>query len=291
MSRRENGFGTGSRGPKWLRRGIGVDYDHDVIAISLQSAEAAETNRLFELLDRFPRLESLAIPQAMLSERDLSRISGLAHLQNLDLSYSNLTDDGMERLSRLTNLRTLDITASKVTDREIGLLSRCRRLEDLELTLTDVTRDGIGHLADIPTLRHVSLEHIATEEVLAGLGKVSHLESVEIAFPDLIAYPGLQPEGPRDPARLGECLRRLPHLKVLSLILQKGDSAGALAEIGRLQGLERLSLFGGDIDDENVQNLRTLRRLKTLEFVDCPKLTAKGISSLQLAMPWVEITP
>lgn len=210
----------------------------------------------------------------------------------------NVSDAGMRDIAELRNLRRLTICCggrSRITLSNDGLayLKLLPELESLELGRSnDITDVGLVHVADCAGLKHLVFSgwYKITDEGLACLSRLKNLES--LAFD---AYHNIFGEGLKYIAEMtslktlsvfglqSNAPRALRHIQNMTWL--KGLSLGAanfgdaeMKLIGKLVNLEFLNTcFNKSVSDEGLQEIKTLKKLKTLDLNQCKRITNQGL--------------
>jgi hypothetical protein len=92
--------------------------------------------------ERFPRLRSIAVSNTLLTNSDVSTLSGRTGLASLHFAAIQITDDALAHLGTLPDLEVLDIRETRVTDVGLMLLSRLRNLFTIDVQGTAVSAAG-----------------------------------------------------------------------------------------------------------------------------------------------------
>jgi hypothetical protein len=121
--------------PAWVRRLIGDDFLHDVVAVRFDGAQLMVEQRRYE----HPTNEQLA--------NALSGLADLPGLERLELGIMLPLQDGdLRHLAGLSGLRSLIIYSQQITDAGLEHLSVLARLEFLDVDYTSVSEDGVERL-------------------------------------------------------------------------------------------------------------------------------------------------
>jgi serine/threonine protein kinase len=201
-----------------------------------------------EELPREPfRVQTVALPNRGLTDRDLDRFRGLADLEGLELLGNRLTDDALVTLAEIRSLRWLYLGKTKIGDAELARLARLTELESLGLDGTRVTDAGLTQLRGLRSLRELLLANTGVTDAT-----LAHLE----AFPTLVR---------------------------LDLFGARITDDG-LQHLQALPQLKRLGLQQTDITDAGLERLAALTHLKELNLKQT-QATAQGVAALSAALP------
>jgi len=215
------------------------------------------------------QLESLVV--ARCSRTALTHISQMITLQDVNLgSWDIENGDGFELLSSLINIRNLTIyshelrdlsfaaslrglkrftcTSSNLRSETLRGLRDCLALEELDLCSTNIGDGGLAHLAGLINIRKLRLPNSITD---AGLPFISHMIHMEVLALDNMNY------------------------NEIGRITSRG-----LASLANMTRMQALSLHHQNIDDEGLQFLARMQKLKRLSLQHCKRITGTGLEHL-----------
>ena len=218
----------------------------------------------------------------------MSHIAHLTGLNELDLYGTRIATTGLEHLTELESLETLTLPGY-VTDRNLALVGQMTSLKALHLVESRVTDEGMAHLSALTSLEELSL----AGKRMNGSGFV-HLERLPCLH--YLMLNGNNFSG------LGfASLRKIPSLKTLCCY-DAAVSDSALRGLAGHPALENLAVLRGRLTDRGLAHLKTMPLLKkldiykeskvtddgmvhlaaidTLEYLDLPDLTDKGIAAI-----------
>jgi len=136
------------RGPEWLRRQLGDDWQgllddvHEVFVVRTDECHDADIAQICWL----PHLTAIGVGGRGITDSGLSMISRKDLLQAVTLERASITDSGLQELAKLPCLRALTIRQVAVTDGSVETIKKLHRLEYLRLYETGVTDAGIAEL-------------------------------------------------------------------------------------------------------------------------------------------------
>ncbi|HEY7311488.1 MAG TPA: hypothetical protein VH643_19150 [Gemmataceae bacterium] len=232
------------------KQGAVIDEDDEQPDSPVESIRLGRKNTEEDLffLTAFPRLRSLNLFRAPITDTGLACLKGLTDLQRLKLDGTEITDKGLVYLKGLRNLRDLSLDDTKIGDAGLAHLEHLHNLERLSIHISlseekgNITAAGLAHLRKLTKLRDVSVGSYLTDEGLAHLAA-------------------------------------LPHLRKLFMIYSKVSDDG-MKHFEHLTELEQLWLTGTEITDAGVVHLKGLRRLRELHLGDT-KITDAGLAHLK----------
>lgn len=118
-------------GPLWLRNLLG---------------------KRFDFLFRRERSFYVCHPNSIRDEH-LQCLADFPRLESVNLVEADVTDAGLLHLTTLRELETLHLARTKVTDEFMPRLGAFQNLSSLDLSETNVSLQGLGHLEGIGSLR------------------------------------------------------------------------------------------------------------------------------------------
>lgn len=228
-----------------------------------------------------------------------------------------------ELISRcpLVDLLGLDLANVSASDSWLAMLRNCQQLDTLGISQAGgVTADGLRHLASLPQLSYVSLDHVTlAAREFEQLARCPQLETVELITSTLHCGAGQTQSLPPaltvllltdcrfTPATLRNMTSGCSQLKVVKLTgywitpehLAVLTSSPALSrlELNRVEiteeylqhlpdmtKLETLVLYGSSIDDGAVPYLEECVSLRSLDVAET-RLTVEGIAELRRKLP------
>ncbi len=271
-----------------------------------------------------PRLHTIWLESAVVSDSDLARLSEMPALEELRVDGRNITVAGFANLAKRTNLRILELNHCQVSE-----LSPLSGLKDLEsIRLFDITRvpelkpvslrplRGLSKLStlvlqsnsvddaelseikELPQLTYLCVAGEGVSEV--GLGHIANLPRLGTLWLSRTSVSDLSTLVPSLP-RLNQLyviespvtddgLRALAgatSLRTLRLIKTKVTDDG-LSHIAKLPALTQLSLMDTPISDAGLAKLSGLPSLETLDLRGTG-VSQAGINSLKKAIPRLQI--
>lgn len=239
---------------------------------ALRLRETCVTDRVLDLVARFPELRQLDVAATLVSHPDVQRLAGLRKLTHLSLDRAQLTDADVAHISRLTRLEALGLNGTTVTDEGLKHLSGLTRLRELYLDDTAVTDAGLAHLKALPNL--VQLELMNTKVTNAGLSGFRTLQN-----------PQLSGTAIDDAGVVALCENR--GLTAARLTSTRITDA-ALEHLADLPKLTFVVVTGTQITDAGLRHLAGKRTLRQID-VRNTQVTAEGIAELTQSLPWCTI--
>ena len=93
-------------------------------------------------LKKLPKLTTLSLARAQVTDAGLKELGQLAQLTTLSLEGTPLTDAGLAELVRLRALKSLTVMDTKITDEAVATLSQMKQLTYLGVSEKQVGKDG-----------------------------------------------------------------------------------------------------------------------------------------------------
>ena len=215
--------------------------------LSLENWRFSGKNASF--LSSLKRLKTLNLDWSSLTSPVLDTLCTLSQLEKLSLFEISLDDSIVERvISKLVLLQAINLHGTWISDAPLSLLRELEHLEELILSRTHVTNSGVQLLAKCFSLRYLALEETQVDANafphLAALSlQTLRLERVDIS-------------------------PRQSDLRILSN-LRRLDLRSAVLEDGQLilpAAIEELDLSGSEINDQTLESLKYLSRLRVLNL-------------------------
>lgn len=234
-------------GPAWLRRRLGPHWFDQIVEVRINEFNNGGNRNRFALvgppLAKLPALRSLA----------LSR-------EDLDLATCEL-------LGRLTQVERLSLTARSVLEpQHTAAIARARGLEQLRLGYAKISPAAIRELAKLPKLQEINIscdsfdpktgrklsEYLLDDESASAIASLPRLRSVML-FETRITDVGVA------------ALCELPRLETLVVSSPRVTSA-VFEHVARARRLEYLGTWGWTIEDADLEQLRQLPNLTSLDL-------------------------
>ena len=247
---------------------------------SLELYRAQVTDAGVAHLGRLTRLKRLRIPSARVSDRGLEALKGLEELRELDLSSSGI-GPGLAHLKGLAKLEKLDLFHTEVKDRDLAVLAELKELRELNLgACAHLTDEGLAPLKGLTRLRKLELDLSAFDgsglKYLEGATELRELSLLDTKVSGE-ALAQLKPLAKLEvlaaPTRRRSVTRSLAHLAGLKRlrVLQLCDTGvtdAGLAHLAKLTTCESLVLSDNAIGDAGLAHLKGLAKLRDLRLND-----------------------
>ena len=295
--------------PAWLRAMLGDDFFRNVVKVEFFGKKIPESiigqlSKLTELRElrldivrvvspgaEFTRairdddlaafagltkLRNLSMYSANLNGPGLQFLANLKSLENLDLESTHIDDAGFEHIAGLTGLVGLRVSGTRITDVSVERISGLPKLTLLNLSQTAITDAGLAHLEKLRALENLFLD--TTKVSAEGL---QHLASCPIEFMSI-------QQTPLDNAAI-EQIDKISSLRVLIL-------GGWYLTDENLQHLHppsqltSLNLYGTNISDAGLANLKELRNLQEIKMTHNTRVTPAGVRELHKSLPKVRVS-
>ncbi len=232
---------------------------------------------LLRRLGDLAHLRALEIDRKV-ADRDLGGLAAIKSLKSLELGSGS--DEALRQVAAITGLTSLKVGGSEITDEGVKSLASLKNLRQLVLDghAHNLNGRGFAALSGIASLRELDVRGAGIDETgVRSIAQLAGLEELDLS------------ETWIDGKGLAE-LARLKHLKWLTLRYCRRLRSADLAPLVELPALENLSLNDCRINDEAVETLKKLTRLKTLKL-ERTGVSAAAISNLQRNLPHTAITP
>ncbi|QDT43634.1 Internalin-A precursor [Gimesia alba] len=245
---------------------------------------------------KLPRLKSLTIDSADVSDKTIHYLAGIKTLQKLTLDVSDVTDVGIESLLGLENLEYLKLRYTPITNVGLAKLTRLPKLKKLWLVNIPITPEGIlafretkleeviwydedrPRLAMLPYLKQLPhLWRLDLRSCYVSNRHVEHLQEMS-SLEDLDLYG----HAITDSGLAG--LSKLTKMQYLCLSQAGKNKAKTLSDAGliHLAGLSELRdlrLAGIQITDSGLRQLAGLTKLRRLDLSGT-RVTSAGLANL-----------
>lgn len=132
----------------------------DLKSLSLYYCVGVNDTMLEYVVEAFPKLESINIEGAEITDKGLEIVSSMRDLRELRLGQCwQITDSGLQNLRVLKNLEGLDLSeCHNVTDMGLKYLSNLHRLRSLDLAgCENVDGSGFSDLSELKSIRKLVL--------------------------------------------------------------------------------------------------------------------------------------
>ena len=225
-----------------------------------------------ETLARWTNLRSLSLPDGVVTDELLLKLSPLTQLRSFDLMGMRygaaVSARGFAVLLSFPHLHELRLDGLILSDEvtiPIGTLTELRSLQFYRAPITDA---GIANLSRLTMLEELGLgESQVSDKSLEIIGKMTRLQSLDLRAP--VTGKGLS------------ALRNLKDLKWLTLGPTVNDDT--LEAIAPLKNLEHLYLEKAQISDSQLHRLSGFPLLRTLDLSGT-RVTDEGMKSI-VALP------
>lgn len=263
------------------------------------------------LLKKLPGPMVVNLAGTQISDAGVRQLEGLSILGlNLELC-GIVTDAGMEALQRVQQLRALVLTGTQVTHAGVRRLVANRNLLALDLEIcdgiTDAACEPLGKMRQLRALvfkKNGFEPHRITDVGLEKLQDLTDLELLNL-YGNNVTDTGMRYLKrlnklqelhlsllPITDAGLSQ-LKLLDKLDHLELLHSEGFSGPTITSAGvrflaQLTNLNTLNLTGAQLTDVDLECLRPLKELGTLQLVRT-RVSAEGIQAFQAAVPKCKI--
>lgn len=278
--------------PRFVLKGVGQDYFHNVVSINVLRGTSGKELELAAELARLRQLQQLVLVYVNATDAMVARICELRELTGLELTGEKLTDEslrlisslpklqlldiegqftdpGLAYLRRVTTLRFLDLDSPHITDQGLTHLGHLRDLQWLFLSSTHLTEEGFAKLATCPKLSNLSLRHSdITDDDLRGVASLTSLERLDLTGA-WIKDAGV------------EHLSRLTNLRRLNLT-NTHVTDDAMPHLVQLSKLEEITLDGTQVTDDAIAFLAQLPNLHEIELENT-RVTVAGLEQFKSA--------
>lgn len=164
----------------------GIQHLAGLVGLEVLELPAGLTDASIEHLSGLSRLTTLSfhIGSEPISDAGAKRIAELfPRLTSITLQHANLTDDGLRHLIKLNRLTQINVNGTKITDDGLAELKQLPNVEHLGLGGTSITDAGLEHLAALRNLS--SLWVVSTNVTSAGVARLQQtLPDCQIVWDD-----------------------------------------------------------------------------------------------------------
>jgi Leucine-rich repeat (LRR) protein len=221
------------------------------------------------------QLVELNLDRARITNRGAEALAHFPKLERLDLSSTRVTDGGLAVLARLSRLKAV-VLNGLTTDAAGAILAKAQSLEELDLSQTQISGAGFEALARLPKLERLYVSRELTDRGLAGVAALHNLRSLDLSgtkitdrgLEALLKMTNLR-ELALTETQIGNAglatLAKVPQLRILELTDTRITSDG-LPALAKAPKLEILSVSWQKVRKEDVQNMVSLARLKSILF-------------------------
>jgi internalin A len=250
------------------------------------------TDEMLRHLATLRNLESLYMSQNRITDDGIRQIAPLKRLKLLDVRSTNISDDAMDTIGQLANLERLDLAGTYVTDSgltklvnlnnlvsltfpnaatDAGLqhVSGLYKLEALYLSWTQVQGPGLIHLKKLPSLKTLVLhDTLITDDALDLVGDLGSLQGeMSLTFVAVTsdAVDRLHKRLPKAAFGVSGYVEHIERAK--QRLLESG--AELVQDNDSPRRAVTLRLTDAEMTKENLNDLRMLRHLQTLDLSGC----------------------
>jgi hypothetical protein len=181
--------------PNWLRESIGDNFFRSVVEVHLTDSVTSENlPEIVSQLRRLPKLETVYLWHARVSDDDLRHLTPLTQISHLGLYFpwQPVTGTGVQHIAEMQNIRQLWLIGNSISNESLAFVPRFRRLETLNVGGSRISDDGICRLTACPRLKQLTLNSCdCTDEGLTAVASIGTLENVMFWNMDV--------EGPMEP--------------------------------------------------------------------------------------------
>lgn len=193
--------------PAWLPAPLNVDFFHNVEAVNMEFHADGVVRRDKSLppvdisrhLEHLPRLRFLGINSGFVDDDGLRYVGQMKRLEVLLFwDAPDITDAGAAHLGDMPRLRSIGMGNSQVGDRGLAVLARLPRLEGLSMQRNNFTDAGLASLAGHPRLKSVWIGGLQdrpsriTDAGVTHLAKLPALEELDLQHTQ-VTLAGLAP--------------------------------------------------------------------------------------------------
>lgn len=257
------------------------------------------SNDAFAVIGDLPKLKTINLRQCSQLDADgFAHLKKAPQLERLLLLYTRSDDDALGHVAELENLVVLDLRGTKIGDEGVNKLTKLTKLVDLKIRSTNVTGESMATIGTMTKLRYLALEDASVgDEHIGELTSLKQLVNFNI-MRTFVSDEGLASFADqkfkdlrlRDTAVGGPGLESLKNsvesLTFLDLSETLIDNDG-VSYIAPFTNLEHLLIWNGTLDDDGLEPLTALKKLKSIDVHGCRSLSAAAADYL-VQMPALE---
>jgi hypothetical protein len=210
-------------------------------------------------------------------EEALSELARLPALQSLYFRFGEVTPPMAAALNEMVQLRVLGIDngGERLSHECLNAIGNMRQLEHLRLENMKLAADDFASLADLTSLKSLSLEFVEVDRgpLFHGLPALPQVQAVYVSYSDI---------GDADL----HYLVKLPCLKRLNLHATHVTDA-SMQVLGHSRSLEELGIDDEMVTERGLATLLAVERLKKLHLGNCRR---DGPWAALPVAPGIEVT-
>jgi Leucine-rich repeat (LRR) protein len=138
---------------------VGLKYLTNLHDLKVLGLSGEVTGEGVNWAAEFPKLSSLGLDGAEISDDGLGGLEKSTSLRDLGLRETSVTDKGLAHLRDLSQLESLALSKAHITDAGLSYLSDLRGLKALIILDANITDAGLVHLTNLPNLNTLALDH------------------------------------------------------------------------------------------------------------------------------------
>jgi Leucine-rich repeat (LRR) protein len=266
-------------------------------------------------LGQLPRLRDLSLPRAhyvdpskdkgYYTDEGLKALAGLTEMVCLFLGGLGLTDAGIGQLAGMRRLKDLSLYGcDRITGESLKTIGGLRSLETLNIDYARLAVLNLKLLNNLAGLKTLGLDKIVQDNSGLDLSGLMNLRDLSLHLAAKQADGNVAAWQERDIATMG----RLTNLRRLQISHTGIPDGNVLRHLTGLTHLERLSIGGNGLTDDEVAylaqlpslnsltlsgtftdatltHLRKLQRLGLLDFMSGANFTPRALSDFRASMP------
>jgi len=188
---------------------------------------------------------------------------------NLDGS-KGVTDAGGAQIAKLESLQSLNLSATNISDETLKAISSLKQLRRLDLRDTRVSDEGLSYLTKLNGAEYAGLDYLGLAQTRITNKGVKHLTKLTRLETLVLNY---------IPAINGDSLRMLKDLNLKRLNLRGVSLEDGLQAVSKMRKVMRLDLGEAMLNDQNIQDLKDMTELRSLN-IQGTGVTTKGFECL-----------